>query len=120
MGTDSVQTRRLRREHAIDFRVISGGMPSPSEVAKIVGLPANWTVEFHRDPVGSTNIALVPDQANDAIGPTLVVYWDGAVVRLDALRWDTYTGIGAYRGVTDALIAASALIRQGTAAARVH
>ena len=118
MGTLSVSRRRLVHDHAVDLRVIIGGLPSPSEVAEIVGLPANWSVEFHRDPVGGTNIALVPDPVNDAVGPTLVIYWDGPVVRLDALRWDTYMGIGGYPGLSDALAAASTLIRRDPVAAR--
>lgn len=113
-----MSTGQLCRENAVDLQVIMGGLPSLSQIAEMVSLPANWSVEFHRDPVGSTNIALVPDSANDALGPTLVVYWDGPVVRLDALRWDTYLGIGAYPGLTDALAAASTLIRQDTATAR--
>ena len=120
MGTRSVSTRRLGRDRTADVRVIMGGMPSRSEVSEIVGLPRNWAVEFHRDPVGSTNIILVPDLVDDAVGPTLVIYWDGPVVRLDAFRWDSYTGIGEYSEVSHALAAASKLIHDEAAAGSIH
>jgi hypothetical protein len=100
--------------------VITGGIPSPSEVARSASLPPNWVVEFHDDPAGSTNIILLPDPIDDAVGPTLVIYWDGPVVRLDALRWDIYSGIGEYGSLDGALAVAAKLIREATAAESVH
>ena len=120
MGTHAVSMRRLARDHAVNLRVITGGMPSPTEVSESLNLPSNWSVEFHRDPVGNTNIILVPDPLDDVVGPTLVIYSDGPVIRLDALRWDTYSGIGEYRGFDEALVVAAKLIHETTSVESAH
>ena len=111
---------RLRRDRAVALRVITGGMPSPSEVSESVALPANWSIEYHHDPEGVTNIVLMPDPIDDSAGPTLVIYRDGSVVHLDALRWDTYAAVGEYGAVGDALAAAARLIHEAVALENVH
>ena len=56
----------------------------------VAPLIPDWSVEFHRDEFGESAIVIMPDAADDAIYPTLIVHTDGSVFHLDELRQDTF------------------------------
>jgi|HubBroStandDraft_3_1064219.scaffolds.fasta_scaffold844607_1 hypothetical protein len=71
--------------------------------ATIAGLIPNWSVELHHDVLRKPMIVILPEDLDDAIGPTLVVYADEIAFHLEELRWDTCRKRGDYCAWTDVL-----------------
>jgi len=65
-------------------------------------IPA-WSVELHRDEFGEAAIVIMPDDAGDAIYPTLIVHADGAVFQLDELGEDTFHKLNEHLTWTELL-----------------
>ena len=62
--------------------------------AAIAGNP-RWCAIPHAD-VGGEVMAMVMPTDDDPALPTWIVHREGALLRLDVCRWETYTGLGAY------------------------
>ncbi len=71
--------------------------------AAVVELLPDWSVELHHDELREPMIVIQPENLDDAIGPTLVVYRDETAFHLEELRWDTYRKLGDYRVWADVL-----------------
>jgi hypothetical protein len=71
--------------------------------ATIAGLTPNWSVELHHDVLRKPMIVILPENLDDAIGPTLVVYGDEIAFHLEELRWDICRKRGDYCVWTDVL-----------------
>jgi hypothetical protein len=65
--------------------------------AAVVELLPDWSVELHHDELRKPMIVIQPENLDDAIGPTLIIYRDKAAFHLEELRWDTYRKLGHYR-----------------------
>ena len=89
--------------------------------ATIAGLIPNWSVELHHDVLRKPMIVILPENLDDAIGPTLVVYADKIAYHLEELRWDTCSKHGDYRVWTDVLRAVRLrLFREAPLAPTLH
>ena len=62
----------------------------------IMAVVPDWSVEKHIDPDGEVSLLIIPPGADDAIGPTLIVYKVASVFHLDEFRWDEYRTRGEY------------------------
>ena len=71
--------------------------------AVVTELVPDWSVEIHHDVHRKPMIVILPENLDDAIGPTLVVYGDDTAFHIEELRWDTYRKLGDYRVWTDVL-----------------
>jgi hypothetical protein len=71
--------------------------------AVLAELVPHWSVELHLDVLRKPMIVILPENLDDAIGPTLVVYRDETTFHLEELRWDNYRKLGDYRVWTDVL-----------------
>ena len=69
----------------------------------IAELVPDWTVELHLDMLCKPMIVILPENLDDAIGPTLVVYGDDTAFHVEELRWDACRKLGEYRVWTDVL-----------------
>ncbi len=71
--------------------------------AVLAELVADWSVELHLDVLRKPMIVILPDNLDDAIGPTLAVHGDEIAFHLEELHWDTCRKIGVYREWGDVL-----------------
>jgi hypothetical protein len=62
-------------------------------------LAPGWSAEAHRDPHGRLSLMIIPPNADDALGPTLIVRRTRAALCVDQFQWDDYSPIGAYRSI---------------------
>jgi hypothetical protein len=69
----------------------------------VAPLIPDWSVEFHRDELGEWAIVIMPDDADDAVYPTLIVHTDGSVFHLDELRQDTFRKLSEHPTWTELL-----------------
>jgi hypothetical protein len=64
-----------------------------------------WSIEKHTDPDGEVNLLIIPPDADDAIGPTLIIYKTASGFHVDEFRWDEYRSHGEYFDRDDVLTA---------------
>jgi hypothetical protein len=69
--------------------------------AAIAEIVPGWSVELHHDVLRQPTIIIQPENIDDNILPTLVVYGDETGFHLEELRWDTYCKLGAYQAWAD-------------------
>jgi hypothetical protein len=75
-------------------------------VADAIGEVApDWTVELTVACPGGGSIVIMPEGADDLIGPTFIVYQDRNAFRLDQFQWDELSGLGEYATLRDAVAA---------------
>jgi hypothetical protein len=65
----------------------------------------SWSAELNQASPDESTIVVLPEGANDLIGPAFVLCREGGRVRLDQFRWDEYRKLGAFRCLDDALAA---------------
>jgi hypothetical protein len=70
-----------------------------------------WSAEAHRDPSGEISLMVVPPDADDAAGPTLVIHRVAAALHMDQFRWDNYAPIGEYQDLEAVLRAVRHLLQ---------
>ena len=91
-------------------RGLSGAEATAVE-AGLDAVPGAWCALRHEDEAGEVSVVLVPegDAAADA-APTSVVHREGALLRLDVCRGDTYARLGAYAAVAPLMRALAAAL----------
>lgn len=62
----------------------------------IAAAAPDWSVELYSDSPGTATIIILPDDADDEVGPTYFVHRDGDVLCLDQLHWDSYSSVGRF------------------------
>jgi hypothetical protein len=65
----------------------------------IAGAAPDWSVELYSDMPGSGTIIIMPDDADDDIGPTYFVHREGHMLCLDQLHWDSYSSVGRFADI---------------------
>ena len=81
-------------------------------VSKAIGAAApDWSVELHYICSGEANLVIMPEDADDALGPTFIIRRDGGALCLDQFHWDNYSQIGSFVHLRDAVDAVRAYIR---------
>ena len=69
-------------------------------VAEVV---PDWLVELHYDEYGKAALVVMPDDPDDVVGPTLIIYTSGSTFHLDELHCDAYHRLGEHRGWAEIL-----------------
>ena len=64
-----------------------------------------WSAELNHASPDETTIVVIPEGANDLIGPAFVLHRSQGSVRLDQFRWDEYRKLGGFRSLDGALAA---------------
>ena len=64
-----------------------------------------WSAELTQAAIDESTIVVMPEGANDLIGPAFVLHRTHGRVHLDQFRWDEYRKLGGYRSLDDALAA---------------
>lgn len=68
----------------------------------VAAVAPDWTVELSQVFVDEVNLIIMPDRADDNIGPTFVIYQEGAQFHVDEVRWDVCTPIGVFPSLGEA------------------
>ncbi len=89
------------RNHAPSTQFGAGAVACA--IGAIADVAPGWSVELHEASHGETTLLLMPAAAHDAIGPTFVLHDREGTVRLDQYQWDTYSELGAYSSLDDAM-----------------
>ena len=71
--------------------------------AVIAEVVPDWVVQLHYDEHGKAAIVIMPENPDDVVGPTLIVYTSGSAFHLDELHCDAYRRLCEHRGWTDIL-----------------
>ena len=67
----------------------------------LADIAPSWSVELHVFSAHDVSILLMPEDADDPKGPTIIVQQDGGGFRLDQLWWDIYTELGSFSCLPD-------------------
>jgi hypothetical protein len=62
-----------------------------------------WSAELNHASPDESTIVIIPEGANDLIGPAFVLHRSNGRVQLDQFRWDEYRKLGGFRSLDDAL-----------------
>jgi hypothetical protein len=71
--------------------------------AAIAEFVPDWSVDLHYDEYGKAAIVIMPDDPDEDIRPTLIVYTTASAFHLDELHCDAYRRLGEHRGWADIL-----------------
>ncbi|MGE0416900.1 MAG: hypothetical protein AB7O80_08845 [Acetobacteraceae bacterium] len=75
-----------------------------SAVARAVGaVTVDWTVELSQVFADEANLIIMPENGDDAAGPTFVIYYDDGLFCVDQVHWDDCTSIGQYENLGAAI-----------------
>ena len=66
-------------------------------------LAPRWTAELNQASPDESTIVVVPEGANDLIGPAFILQRDRGRVHLDQFRWDEYRKLGGFPTLDAAL-----------------
>jgi hypothetical protein len=64
-----------------------------------------WSAELNQAAFDESTIVIMPEGANDVIGPAFVLHRFDGRVHLDQFRWDEYRKLGGFRSLDEALAA---------------
>jgi hypothetical protein len=74
-------------------------------LAMLAQAAPGWSAELTSSSPGESTIVVLPEGADDRLGPTFVLYRSGARVHLDQVRWDEYRELGGFDCLDQALTA---------------
>jgi hypothetical protein len=63
----------------------------------------DWLVELNGTETEDASVVIMPDGADDLIGPTFILYQLHEAYRLDQFQWDIITRVGSFASVHEAL-----------------
>jgi hypothetical protein len=63
----------------------------------------DWSVEIHYDEDGKAHIVVMPDDRDDNIYPSFIIYTNESAFCVDELRCDTYRKLGEHHAWADVL-----------------
>ena len=75
----------------------------------------SWSVEFFTDPFGELNLMILPPDADDDLGPMLIVYKQHDLYMVDIFRWDEYSNAKACFTLEETAAAIGAIVTSDAA-----
>jgi hypothetical protein len=72
-------------------------------LGQLVETAPGWSAELNQASPDESTIVIIPQGANDLIGPAFVLHRSRGRVHLDQFRWDEYRKLGAFRSLDEAL-----------------
>jgi hypothetical protein len=69
----------------------------------VAGLGPTWSVELHYDVLGQATIVVLPEDLDDAIGPTLIIHAGQSAFHLEELCGEAYRKLGEHLAWADVL-----------------
>jgi hypothetical protein len=74
----------------------------------IADVAPDWSVELQGICADEASLIMLPEAADDAIGPSFVVQKAACGFRLDQFHWDAFSEIGAFPTMNDVVHAVRA------------
>src|SRR5262245_5647614 len=66
-------------------------------IGMLAEIAPSWSAELNQAAADESTIVVLPERANDMIGPAFVLHRSDGRVHLDQFRWDEYRKLGAFR-----------------------
>jgi hypothetical protein len=89
---DQAFTAQVPRIGAADLAMVQAAM---AECAP------EWSVELQGTCADEATLVVLPEDGEDAVGPSFLVSRETYGLRLDQLHWDVVTEVGVYASMTD-------------------
>jgi hypothetical protein len=70
-------------------------------VRTLAGIAPSWSVELHEASAQEVSLFVLPEAADDDIGPTFIIRKDNAGFHLDQFRWDIYAELKTLESLSD-------------------
>ncbi|HET6606031.1 MAG TPA: hypothetical protein VFG62_05150 [Rhodopila sp.] len=64
--------------------------------AMLADIAPQWSVELHGISAEDTSLIILPEDGEDALGPSLMISREDYGLRLDQIHWDELTEIGTF------------------------
>ena len=77
-------------------------------------LAPDWSVELHGIYNEETILIVLPEDGDDAMGPSFVINRETFGLKLDQIHWDKLTEIGVFATLSDVLSAIGTLLGAST------
>ncbi|HXT80106.1 MAG TPA: hypothetical protein VN702_11105 [Acetobacteraceae bacterium] len=96
-----MSVRHIARKAESSFADLPEGRPLcigdvAMMAAAIADVAPDWSVELQGICADEASLIMLPETADDAIGPSFVVQKAACGFRLDQFHWDAYSEIGAF------------------------
>ena len=73
-----------------------------SQIATVVAAVApRWSVELHEASAADSSVVVMPEFADDDLGPTFIVRKEGEAFCLDQFCFDTYATLGGFASLRE-------------------
>jgi hypothetical protein len=69
----------------------------------VAEIAPTWSAELNQGDPDESTIVVMPEGANDLIGPAFLLHRTDGRVHLDQFRWDEYRALGAFASLDAAL-----------------
>ena len=73
--------------------------------AALSEIAPNWSAELNQTCLEESTIVVMPEAADDRLGPSFVLHRTEGRVHLDQFRWDEYRKLGSFRDLDSAIAA---------------
>jgi hypothetical protein len=108
-----------RRRRGASSRPISGDDLAPVMEA-VTRVAPNWTVELSAISPNDAGLVIMPENADDLVGPTFIVYRASSAIRLDLFQWDSLRGLGEFAALDDAIRIVVSILERMSLNAHLH
>lgn len=82
--------------------------------AMLKDVAPQWSVELHGISFDDTSLIILPEDGEDALGPSFMISQEGYGLRLDQFHWDELTEIGAFPTLSAVVDVLVTLLRDAT------
>jgi hypothetical protein len=79
--------------------------------ALLADIAPAWSVELHGVSAEDTSLIILPEDGDDAFGPSLMISREDYGLRLDQIRWDELTEIGTFPTLGDVVDAIARILQ---------
>jgi hypothetical protein len=79
--------------------------------AMLADIAPAWSVELHGVSAEDTSLIILPEDGEDALGPSLMISRENYGLRLDQIRWDELTEIGTFPTLGDVVDAIAHILQ---------
>jgi len=83
--------------------------------ALLIDVAPQWAVELHGTSIEDASLVIVPENGEDACGPTFAISTEAFDLRVHKIHWDDVTELGFYPDINAAVAAVSAALEDFTA-----
>jgi hypothetical protein len=79
--------------------------------AMLADIAPQWSVELHGISAEDISLIILPEDGEDALGPSLMISREDYGLRLDQIRWDELTDMGTFPTLGDVVDAVARILQ---------